>query len=113
MSYGANLVEPGVQFFFRQTLKKCHEFKEKYYNIYYNIFVIIAIFLVVGLFLRYKYKGKLTREQQEYNEQKKQQYILSKIKNYQSTQKKNRNMITSLPIFNNEYDVISRRLFNQ
>lgn len=113
MSYGANLVEPGVQFFFRQTLKKCHEFKEKYYNIYYNIFVIISIIVVVGLFLTYKYKGKLTKEQQEANERKKQEYILSKIKNYQSTQKKNSNMITNLPVFNNEYDVISRRLFNQ
>jgi uncharacterized transporter YbjL len=113
MSYGANLVEPGVQFFFKQTLKKCHEFKEKYYNIYYNIFVISSIIIVVGLFLTYKYKGKLTKEQQEANERKKQEYILSKIKNYQSTTKKNSNIITNLPAFNNEYEVIARRLFNQ
>ena len=49
MSYGANLVEPGVQFFFRQSLKKCHEFKDKYYNIYYNIFVIVSIFVIIGV----------------------------------------------------------------
>ena len=113
MSYGANLVEPGVQFFFRQSLKKCHEFKEKYYNIYYNIFVTISIFVVVGLFLRYKYKGKLTKEEEEIKDRKKQEYILSKIKNYQSTQKVNRNTITNLPAFNNEYETIARRLYNQ
>ena len=35
-----HLVEPGIKYFINATLKKCHQTKEYYYSIYYNVGVI-------------------------------------------------------------------------
>ena len=112
MSYGANLVEPGVHYFFNETLKKCKEFKDKYYNLIYNVFMFACFCLLFYIILRFKYKSKNDLQEKKMNEIKKEKYILSKIKNYQSEKKMNSNIITGLPEYENEYSLIARRLYN-
>jgi len=98
------LVEVGVKYFFRQTLKQCHEFKNKYNNMLFNIFMTVFFCLFLGGILLYKYKGKLTPVEKEKRERQKKQYILSKIKNYQDAKRiAHQELITGLPEWKNDY----------
>ena len=49
-----SLIEPGVKFFLNQTLKQCHEFKNKYNNIIFNISLAVGFFLLLGTILLFK-----------------------------------------------------------
>ncbi len=102
-----SLTEPGVKYFINETLKQCHRFKENYYNTLVNIWIAICFFIVLAIILIFKYKGKLTPEEMEEREEKKKQYILSKIKNYQDAKlRSQQQLITGLPHWENEYDMI-------
>ena len=106
------LIEPGVQYFFHKTLQQCHKIKDEYYNLIFNISATLGIFTLIGLFLLYKYKGKKTEVEKQIQEREKQYYILGKIKQYQSAkQQKGMENITGLPDWNNEYDLIYRKLY--
>ena len=102
------LTEPGVKYFLNETLKQCHIFKVKYQNIVFNILLFILFFIILGILLLYKYKGKLTPEEIEQNELEKKRYILSKIMNYQDAKiKAQQELITGLPHWENEFDIIN------
>jgi hypothetical protein len=92
------LIEPGVKYFLNETLKQCHVFKNNYHNYLLNIGLFIAFLVILGLVLLYKYKGKLTPAEKIMKENEKQQYILSKIKNYQDAKlRAQQELITGLP----------------
>jgi hypothetical protein len=104
------LIEPGVKYFLNQTLKQCREFKEKFNNVLLNVVLLILFFIILGLILLYKYKGKLTPMEKEQRSREKQQYILSKIKNYQDAKRAaSQELITGLPAWESEFDVIQRK----
>jgi len=97
------LTEPGVKFFLNETLHQCHDFKVKHHNNLVNIYIFIGFVIILGGFLLYKYKGKLTVEEQREKDIIKKQYILNKIKNVQiSRQRANETLITGLPHWNSE-----------
>jgi hypothetical protein len=101
------LTEPGVKYFLNETLKQCHNFKMKYNNLLYNICLGIGFAILLGGILLYKYKGKLTPSEKEVKNREKQQYILSKIKNYQNAKRMaEQTLITGLPQWENEYDIL-------
>lgn len=94
------LTEPGVKYFLSQTLKQCHIVKNNFHNIVINVGLFVSFVLVLGLILLYKYKGKLTPMEKDRKNKEKQQYILSKIKQVQETNKRARQeLITGLPHF--------------
>ena len=104
------LTEPGVKYFLNETLKQCHKFKEKYNNYMFNVGILFAFFIITGLILLYKYKGKLTPEEVEQNELIKKKYIMSKIKNYQDAKiRSQQELITGLPHWNTEFDTITKK----
>ena len=101
------LTEPGVKYFLNETLKQCHKFKEEHQNTIINICLLVAFLIFLGILLLYKYKGKLTPKEIEQKELIKKQYILSKIKNYQDARvKAQQELITGLPHWENEFDII-------
>jgi len=105
------LIEPGVKYFLNETLKQCKDFKEKYYNTIFNMSLGVLLLFFIVLILIYKYKGKLTPSEKEAKNREKQQYILSKIKNYQDTKLiAQQNLITGLPNWNNEYDYLHNQI---
>lgn len=107
------LTEPGVKYFLGETLKQCHQFKEQYYNVLINIGLFFLFLLILGAILLYKYKGKLTPEQMREKELEKQRYILSRIKNFQDAKiREQQQLITGLPHWETEYDVVNRRIVN-
>jgi hypothetical protein len=102
-----SLTEPGVTFFLHQTLKQCHITKDKFNNLMFNITLLILFMLILGFILFYKYKGKLTPQELENKKKEKQQYILSKIKNFQQAKRlAQQELITGLPQWENDHDMI-------
>lgn len=105
------LIEPGVKYFFNETLKNCHQFKIKYNNMIFNICMLLGFLFILGIVLLFKYKGKLTPEEKEQKEQEKKQYILSKISNYQQAKKREQQeLITGLPHWETEFDIIHKKI---
>jgi len=106
------LTEPGVKYFLYQTLKQCHIARDQFNNMVFNIGLLIAFLLILGLVLLNKYKGKLTPVEIERKNKEKQQYVLSKIKNFQQAKRiAHQELITSLPNWENEYDILhSKRI---
>ena len=103
------LTEPGVKYFLHQTLKQCHVVREKFHNTVFNIGLFLAFLIILGLILLYKYKGKLTPVEIERKNKEKQQYILSKIQNFEQAKRRaSQELITGLPAWENEYDIIKR-----
>jgi hypothetical protein len=102
-----SLTEPGVKYFLYQTLKQCHIVRDNFHNMVFNIGLFIAFLLVLGLILLYKYKGKLTPIEIERKNKEKQQYVLSKVKNFQQAKRiAQQELITGLPAWESEYDII-------
>jgi hypothetical protein len=102
------LTEPGVKYFLNETLKQCHKFKEKHQNMIVNIGLLLGFFIILGILLLYKYKGKLTPEEIAEKDLEKKRYILSKIRNYQDAKiKSQQELITGLPHWDNEFDIIN------
>ena len=97
------LTEPGVKYFINETLKQCLQFKENHQHIIFNIGLLVMFFIILGVFLFYKYKGKLSEEEIEQKELLKKQYILSKIRNFKDAKiKSQQELITGLPHYENE-----------
>lgn len=104
------LIEPGVKYFLNNVLKQSHIIKEKFYNTIFNIGMFIFFLLILGGILLYKYKGKLTPVEIAQKNKEKQQYILERIKNFQiAKQRAHQELITSLPHWENEYNIINSR----
>lgn len=97
-SESPKLIEPGVKYFLNETLKHCNEFKSEHYNLLYNLGFFFLFIFIIGTILLIKFKGKLTPYEKEMKEREKQQYILSKIRNYQDTKRRTQQgLITNLP----------------
>ena len=92
----SNLVEPGVKYFLRESLKQCNTIKKKYYNLYFNIGAFIFIVTLMGSILWIKYKGRLTPIEKQVKMQRDKMYILEKLKGLPNP-KRESNMITQLP----------------
>jgi hypothetical protein len=61
--------------------------------------------MVIGTILYVKYKGKPTPLEKEKKNKEKEQYILSKIKNYQDAKRiAQQELITGLPHWDNMYN---------
>ena len=95
----AKLIEPGMKSFINSALKKSRNIKLKYYNFYFNIGLAIFFFLVITLFLIYKWKGKLTPLEKQIRLKKQKQQIFEKLKSIDNI-KNNKHMITDLPKWN-------------
>ena len=98
------LIEPGMKYFIKESLKNCNNFRNNYNNYVINLILFFVFLLILGMFLYIRYKGKLTplEKENKLNEQK--YYILSKIKQLQDVRRqKSQELVTNLPKFN-EYD---------
>lgn len=96
------LTEPGVSCFLNATLKQCHAVRETYHNQLFNGAIFLAFIVVIAGMLLYSYKGQLTPEERRQKSVEKEQYILSKIHNYQDAKTRDhQGLITGLPKWEN------------
>jgi len=96
-SSGSHLVEPGVKYFLKESLKQCNEIRKQRFYIYYNLAGFFILIGIIACILWFMYKGKLTSVEKALREKKKQEYILEKLK---SIPQKQQNSITNLPKWN-------------
>jgi hypothetical protein len=107
------LIEPGVKYFINSTLKECRKFKDKNLSIIFNISMILFLVVLIGSFLVYRYKGKLTPSELELKNRKTHEYIVSKLHHlalYKKQQYQSQNMITGLPTWSDhpEINILSK-----
>lgn len=107
MSVTPKLTEPGIKYFLDQSLKQCHKTRTTYYNYLFNIGLLLAFLLLFSLLLLYKYKGKLTPEEQKQRNYEKYKYILDKVrKTKEDKLKMSQQLITGLPNWNADFENI-------
>jgi hypothetical protein len=95
-----SLIEPGVRYFLSGTLKECRKFKDFHASIFFNIYMACILIIIIGGFLLFRYKGKLTPAELEIKNRKKQEYIMSKLSQIAYLRKNQglpEGMITGLP----------------
>lgn len=97
------LTEPGVKYFMNEVLKTCNERKSLFTNSIFNLVLFLLFVLIVGGFLYYKYRGKLTLEEKEAKMREQKQDVLARLNalnvKIETTKKGVANMITDLPMW--------------
>ena len=97
------LTEFKTKYYVRTALKETRGFKDKYITIGVNIGFLLLFILIIGGLLYYKYKGKLTPEQQKAKDHKEKMYLYQKLQMYShNKQKENQSLITNLPLIHPE-----------
>lgn len=106
-----SLIEPGVRYFIGGSLKECRKFKEKHYNMFFNLGMIVLFISVFGGILWYRHKGRLTSQEMDIKNRKKKEYIISKLYQLHDI-KKTKNLITDLPTWGNnpELSILQRKI---
>tara|TARA_B100001093_G_C26780715_1_gene994485 strand:- start:554 stop:874 length:321 start_codon:yes stop_codon:yes gene_type:complete len=95
------LCEPGMKYFLKGSLKECKRFRDAHYTLLFNILATITFISIIGGFLWYRYKGKLTPEEKQQKMRKTHSYLISKLQQYSAIQNKAKpGMITNLPVWN-------------
>ena len=96
------LIEPGIYSYLNRSLQECHLFRQKWYNIFLNLFLFFILILSLALILIYKYKGKMTPLEMDRRNKEKHQNILSQIQHMQEITKRvsQKSLITGLPTWN-------------
>jgi hypothetical protein len=90
-----HLVEKNIMFVMKDQLAECN--KKKFYknSITFNIILFILLFSVISIILYIKYNGKQNKKKMLEKENKKKNYILSKLQFYQKMKTKE---YTNMPI---------------
>ena len=92
------LIESNVRHYLHDTLHRCHEYKSNIYSWAFNFGLFFFFCLIFGtiLYLRWKQRNISPWERDE-KMLREQNYVLSKIRQYQMDQKRQSTMITDLP----------------
>jgi len=112
------LVDNSTKYFFNGILKECNKFKQKNFNLYYNLSLFILFIVIVGCILFFRYKGNLTKKQLSAKQTKDNNYIMSKLiyynrQNIDNQQRINNNLITNLPDYGNhpEANLLHKKVY--
>ena len=96
-----SLIEPSVKYHIHDTLHLCHEKKTTIQKWVFNLIGYALFFIVVGLVLYFCRKRKLTPYEESEKMRRDQDYIMAKIKQYQTAKRPNNtSAITHLPVIN-------------
>jgi hypothetical protein len=90
------LIEPGARYFFQETLKHCRSTKTARSSIVFNVMAFAGLCALIALFLCYKKRSKLTFEEVQEKELRKQIYLAEKLKMVEVAERRD-DMITNLP----------------
>jgi cbb3-type cytochrome oxidase subunit 3 len=110
---GPSLTEPGTRYFLKETLKRVHNEKSDYDNNLFNVFLFLCFMFVTFFILNYKYKSKPNEEEKKEKERLKKTYILNKIKQLSDKRKSEYDkMITNLPKFESNFELLHKKFYN-
>lgn len=107
------LIEPGVRYFFCETLKRCKGKKRLYFNTILNLGLLFLFIAIFGLLLIYKRNTKPSKEEIETNNLKQKKYILEKVKMLnKEKQKRSNQIITNLPTFESNFEKLHKNYYS-
>jgi|TARA_B110000046_G_scaffold138179_2_gene144538 hypothetical protein len=93
-----NLIEPGVKYFFYESLKQCKIKKTLYFNTILNLGLLFLFISIFGILIIYKKNTKITKKEKAKRNLMNQNYILEKVKMLNKEKQKQSNLIiTNLP----------------
>ena len=105
-----HLIEPGVKYFLKETLKNCNKKRLTYKNNVFNMCLFLEFFAVLGIVLYYKFKNKPSKYDLKKKEELKKNYILSKIKSLnEKAARERQELITNLPKFESDYELMHKK----
>jgi hypothetical protein len=106
------LIETGTKYFMKESLKNCRELKQTYYSNIVNILLLISFISIIGLFLYYKKKQKLTPNEKKEINLVKEKFILDKIKTIRENRRKETNdLITNIPKFESHFEILHKKYY--
>lgn len=91
------LIESNVRGYMSYTLSKCHEYKSRLYSWSFNIGVFLVLVITIGMVLYLRKKRQIPESEKQAKMLQEQNYILSKIREYQMDQQRQSTLITDLP----------------
>lgn len=113
MDIKPSLIEPGTKYFLKETLRKVHVEKTEHDNNLFNIFLFFTLLLALFAILNYKYKSKPNNDEKKRKDNLKKNYILNKIKSLSlKKQKEYDEMITNLPKFESNFELLHKKFYN-
>ena len=92
------LVESHARAYLGSALAKAAAYKMTIYSWTFNIGIFLGLVIIIGLILYFKRKRPLSQHELMEREYKEQEYILGKIRQFQSDQKRQLSLITELPL---------------
>lgn len=94
------LVEPGVKYFFNESLKNCKKVKYNYYNSLFNLILCVLFILIVGSILLINYRNKQNSYVRREKQRQQEEYLANTIHKIQREKQRERGqMITNIPEF--------------
>ncbi len=97
------LTEPGVKYFMSEVLKTCKDKKAVFTNNIFNLVLFLIFILIMGGFLYYKYRGRLTPEEKDAKLREQKQDVLARLNalnvKIESSKRGSAGMITDLPMW--------------
>lgn len=84
MDYNPRLVEPRVKYVLNNYLYKLKLDSELKRNLIFNIGCLFILVFIILFTLYIKYKGRQDKEKIKEREQKKKEYILTRLRKYQN-----------------------------
>jgi hypothetical protein len=108
------LTERGTKYFLSETLKNCNKNRIYYSNIMFNLSLLILFLVILGLYLGFKYEFKKNNKIDTKEKSiEVENYILSKLGNvFYENQIKKDNMLTNLPKFESDYELLHEKFYN-
>tara|TARA_B100001142_G_scaffold324531_1_gene376441 strand:- start:15 stop:356 length:342 start_codon:yes stop_codon:yes gene_type:complete len=107
------LIEPGAKYFLSENLKNCHKRRITRNIIFINVSLLVSFILIVAFYLMYKKKNKETEETKEKRKLEVQNYLLNKVHRViRVDEKHRRDMITNLPKFESDYELLHEKFYN-
>lgn len=106
------LVEPGVKYFIKETLKTCSQHKQTYYNYVFNVIMFVCFVLAIGLFLYVKYTNNNNIEKKRLQKQQEEEYMLNLVHTIQTEKRiHDGSKITDLPEITNDNGIDHTKYF--
>lgn len=107
------LIEPGVKYFLNKSLENCNVNKIKFYNTLVNLFLLFMFIVVIGVFLIYKKKTKLSIQEKKQKDLIEKKYILEKIRKLNiEKQNQQQEMASNIPKFESTFVQLHKNYYN-
>lgn len=90
------LIEQGVRSYMQIILNKCNEHRTQFYNWTFNLIVLGAFLGITSLTLWICYTKKLSPEEKLRRQRKDQEYVLTKIRQFQIDKDRQKNQMSEL-----------------